>query len=147
MASTDHSTAMAVLKSSTQLFVQARNAVARCVQLNAGQTLFALYKEITTTVEGYIESLTRKLPQPSSSPAAAAAGGGGAEVYPVTEETAVATVEVICLTINTTGLVINPFLFFGVMVFRPSHHFLPADTSQSIALTPSHNWPTASGRS
>lgn len=41
---------VSLLRSATQLFAQARNAVTRCVQLSTGQTLYDLYKEIADSV-------------------------------------------------------------------------------------------------
>ena len=101
MAAADQATAVTVLRSSSQLFVDARNAVARCSKLNAGQTLFSLFKEISMTVDGYIDALTRKLPQPI--PPAPGGVQSTAKMYTITEESAAATVESICMTISTAG--------------------------------------------
>lgn len=90
-----------VLRSSRQLFIDARNAVTRCAKLNAGQTLFSLYKEIQMAVDGYIDALARRLPQPAAP--APGAPTGAAKLYPVSEETAGATVEAVCMTISTAG--------------------------------------------
>ena len=90
-----------VLRSSRQLFIDARNAVTRCAKLNAGQTLFSLYKEIQMAVDGYIDALARRLPQPAAP--APGAPTGAAKLYPVSEETAGTTVEAICMTISTAG--------------------------------------------
>jgi hypothetical protein len=142
------SSATAVLKSSTLLIAQARNAVSRCVgQLNAtGQTLFALYTELSATIDWYIESLSRKLPQPLAAPIPAGAAGGVETLYPVSEETAVATVEAICLTINTTGLLYllsgcTPWPLISIARCGLLHR------AQSIVRICYLNWPKASRRS
>jgi hypothetical protein len=68
-----------VLRSATQLFAQARNAITRCVQLSTGQTLFDLYKEIKDALCADAARLQDRLPKAlaPTAPAAAKAPGLG----------------------------------------------------------------------
>jgi hypothetical protein len=93
-----------VLRSATQLFAQASNAVGRCVQLSTGQTLFELFEETTASMAAYAASLQdRMLPRPL---AAGAAGAPAAqlpgETYAVTEADVPRLVDGICLVVNTS---------------------------------------------
>jgi hypothetical protein len=62
-----------VLRSATQLFAQARNAITRCVQLSTGQTLFDLYKEIADSMAAYAAGLQSRMPSPAQPSAASLA--------------------------------------------------------------------------
>jgi hypothetical protein len=88
-----------VLRSATQLFAQARNAVTRCVQLSTGQTLFELYKEIADAMVAYSSGLGERMPKAAAPNAAALPG----DTFTVPENEAPKVVDAICLIINTSG--------------------------------------------
>lgn len=87
-----------VLRSATQLFAQARNAVTRCVQLSTGQTLFELYKEIADAMGNYSNGLVERMPKAAIPNAAALPG----DTYTINENEAPKIVDAICLVINTS---------------------------------------------
>ena len=87
-----------VLRSATQLFAQARNAVTRCVQLSTGQTLFELYKEIADAMSFYANGLVERMPKAAIPNAAALPG----DTYNINENEAPKIVDAICLVINTS---------------------------------------------
>jgi hypothetical protein len=89
-----------ILRSSTQLFFQARNSMARCSELNKGATLFSLFKEVKEAFGLYAAGLEARLPKPLS-PAPGALPGDTYDV-PLDDLTkAVNLVDSLCLVVNT----------------------------------------------
>ena len=86
-----------ILRSSTQLFFQSRNAVTRCVQLNAGATLFSLFKEIKDAFAMYAAGLEARMPKPIPVVPGALPG----ETYDVPEASISAVVDTLCLVVST----------------------------------------------
>jgi vacuolar protein sorting-associated protein 53 len=116
-----------VLRSATQLFAQARNAITRCVQLSTGQTLFDLYKEIADSMAAYAAGLQSRMPSPAQPSAASLPG----DSFTVPDNEAPKAIDAICLIINTSGAlggggegrggkgVSVPFFFCFVLALAP----------------------------
>lgn len=118
--------AASILPSASALFGQARNAIARCVQLSTGQTLFELYKEIREALSTYAGALTARMPKPQPSTAASLPG----ETYTVTEADAHAQADALCLIINTSGEC-------AARCYAKLYCVMPSATAQSLSRTDS----------
>lgn len=89
-----------ILRSSTQLFFQARNSMARCSELNRGATLFSLFKEVKEAFSLYAAGLEARLPRPLP-PAPGSLPGDTYDVPHDDASKAIALIDSLCLIVTT----------------------------------------------
>jgi hypothetical protein len=90
-----------LLRSSSALFLECRNAVSRCHQLGVGNTLLTLFKEIKDAFANYCATLEARIPRTIQPPPPNSLPGDN---YDVTEVNGPTVAEMLSLIVNTAGM-------------------------------------------